>query len=55
MECHQFVDEDQTLARIINKQVESKTNNYNTRDKLFILWFSLLPRLAYVHIVQEAT
>jgi len=42
-------------TRITNKQVESNKNSNNTRDKVFIPWFSLPPRLAYVHVVEEAT
>jgi hypothetical protein len=41
--------------RIRNKQVESNTNSKNTRDKVFIPWFSSPPRLAYVHVVEETT
>jgi len=41
--------------RITNKQVERNTNRKNTKRKVFILWFSLPPRLAYVHVFEEAT
>jgi hypothetical protein len=36
-------------------KVEHKGNSKNTKDKVFIQWFDSPQRLAYFHIVEEAT
>jgi hypothetical protein len=41
--------------KITNKQVEHKTKQEHKSDKVFIPWFISPLRLAYVHVVEEAT